>query len=417
MPAHLAANAAVLLSLIVAVGAAGCRRASPPAAPQPVSAKSPAPVSAASGARVLPKPKKDYFAETFSGGSAVWTGTEIIIWDGSEDADVPGWRFDPATNARRPLSAINAPSPRMGNVTVWTGREMIIWGGEALPFEYLPDRSRKFSGLLTGARYNPQTDEWKAMSTVGASGNGRRMVVVWTGSEMLVWGGNGTENSGARYDPATDSWTPMSMSNGPISGYTQFTVWTGSEMIVWLGDSTADKVFVARYNPKENTWKSINLTGVPVSGFWAEAGVWTGQDLIVWAGSNSKIRGARYSPTTDTWKPINMVGAPVQRGGFQAVWTGQEMLIWGGSFGMGDYSATGRRYNPVTDSWTPMSANMVSSRSGFALVWTGSDMFIWGGGISFDAGYRPVQSIGRYNLATDKWIALSPPLSASTTAP
>src|SRR6185436_238044 len=34
---------------------------------------------------------------------------------------------------------------------------------------------------------------------------------VWTGSVMIVWGGNG----GARYDPATDTWTATSTVNAP----------------------------------------------------------------------------------------------------------------------------------------------------------------------------------------------------------
>ncbi len=39
-------------------------------------------------------------------------------------------------------------------------------------------------------------------------------VGVWTGTEMIVWGGNdwlflGDLGDGARYNPATDSWTPI----------------------------------------------------------------------------------------------------------------------------------------------------------------------------------------------------------------
>src|SRR5262249_41278168 len=37
---------------------------------------------------------------------------------------------------------------------------------------------------------------------------------VWTGSEMIVWGGGGTAGllaTGGRYTPATDSWAPTSM--------------------------------------------------------------------------------------------------------------------------------------------------------------------------------------------------------------
>ena len=46
---------------------------------------------------------------------------------------------------------------------------------------------------------------------------------VWTGSRMIVWGGNGyggALNTGALYDPATDTWTPTSAVNGPMTEQT-----------------------------------------------------------------------------------------------------------------------------------------------------------------------------------------------------
>ena len=53
---------------------------------------------------------------------------------------------------------------------------------------------------------------------------------------MIVWGGQGSSHNiltGGRYDAATDSWTPTSTASAPEPGQTA--VWTGSEMIVWGG--------------------------------------------------------------------------------------------------------------------------------------------------------------------------------------
>ncbi len=61
---------------------------------------------------------------------------------------------------------------------------------------------------------------------------------VWTGSEMIVWGGvNGMAllNTGGRYNPSTDSWTATSTTNAPAGRDAHTAVWTGSEMIVWGG--------------------------------------------------------------------------------------------------------------------------------------------------------------------------------------
>ena len=55
---------------------------------------------------------------------------------------------------------------------------------------------------------------------------------------MIVWGGAdsfGTINTGGRYDPSTDSWTATSTTNAPAARGSHTAVWTGSEMIVWGG--------------------------------------------------------------------------------------------------------------------------------------------------------------------------------------
>ena len=61
---------------------------------------------------------------------------------------------------------------------------------------------------------------------------------VWTGSEMIVWGGvdSGSYlNTGGRYNPGTDSWTATSTTSAPAAPILHTAVWTGSEMIVWGG--------------------------------------------------------------------------------------------------------------------------------------------------------------------------------------
>jgi hypothetical protein len=62
---------------------------------------------------------------------------------------------------------------------------------------------------------------------------------VWTGSEMIVWGGVGSStdlNTGGRYNASMDSWTATSTTNNvPSARASHTTIWTGSEMIVWGG--------------------------------------------------------------------------------------------------------------------------------------------------------------------------------------
>jgi len=104
---------------------------------------------------------------------------------------------------------------------------MIVWGGENAFLEN------------TGGRYDPSTDSWTSTSTAGAPCERRLHTAVWTGSEMIVWGGGSSDLSawytGGRYNPATDSWIETRRPVGPMGRRGQTGVWTGNEMIVWGG--------------------------------------------------------------------------------------------------------------------------------------------------------------------------------------
>ena len=94
--------------------------------------------------------------------------------------------------------------------------------------------------LNTGGRYNPSTDSWADTSTANVPTAREFHSTVWTGSEMIVWGGYDNHNfielnTGGRYDPSTDTWTATSMTNAPSARDYHTTVWTGREMIVWGG--------------------------------------------------------------------------------------------------------------------------------------------------------------------------------------
>ena len=70
---------------------------------------------------------------------------------------------------------------------------------------------------------------------------------------MIVWGGN-QEGSlypldGARYDPGTDTWKTMARTNSPSGINSHKAVWTGSEMIVWGGHTSNYLTTIGIYYP------------------------------------------------------------------------------------------------------------------------------------------------------------------------
>jgi N-acetylneuraminic acid mutarotase len=342
---------------------------------------------------------------TRTGHTAIWTGTEMIVWAGSVSGPVHlgnnGGRYNPSSDTWSPTSrGANVPSARHDHTAIWTGTEMIVWGGQN-------HEGSEFAN--TGGRYDPVTDSWITTSTganVPAARSGH--TAVWTGSTMIVWGGSSSGNwlsSGAVYDPANDSWaaTSESILAGRF-GYTA--VWTGTEMIVWGGLSIGDPISNSggRYNPTTDTWVATSRGGSVPQARTAHRSVWTGTEMIVWGGridydlfSPTRLNsGGRYSPATDSWVPTSMgAGVPAPRDSHAVVWTGKEMIVWGGN----GVTNSGGRYNALADSWvaTSTGANVPSWRTHAMAVWTDSEMIVWGG-----FGYG-----GRYDPVTDSWRAMS----------
>jgi hypothetical protein len=297
-----------------------------------------------------------------------------------------------------PTSTTNAPTARRLHTAVWTGTEMIIWGGD--------DQNGNL--LNTGARYDPATDSWTNISTTNAPAARRYHSAIWTGTEMIIWGGQGQVggeglNTGARYNPNTDSWTTVTVSNAPEARLYHSAVWSGSAMVIWGGNS--GRGFLAtggRYNPSTDSWTPTSTTNAPVARYLHTA-VWSGSELIVWGGfsGNGELdSGSRYNPITDSWSTINVANAPVRRSGPSAVWTGNEMIIWGGYSTIGPID-TGGRYTPVNDTWIATATlNAPEARAEHSAIWTGSDMIVGPGqGVGFN-----LLSSGRYHPATDNWI-------------
>jgi N-acetylneuraminic acid mutarotase len=368
-------------------------------------------------------PSTDTWAATAAGGvptarhlhTAVWTGSEVLVWGGDDDDyNFPrymsdGARYDPANDTWRVISLGPAPAPRSGHTAVWTGSEMIIWGAGDGP---VPGPTAPG----TGGRYNPSTSTWTPTATLGAPSVRGQHTAVWTGVEMIVWGGqfsNTWKDDGGRYDPAADAWIPTSTAGAPGRRFEHTAVWTGSEMIVWGGaDGVAIWNFLnsgGRYDPATDTWAATSMIDAPVARVFHTA-VWTGSEMIVWGGDNYDPfpvftnSGGRYDPLTDHWVATGAAGAPSARFNHSAVWTGTEMIVWGGGDLSGALLSSGARYRPSTDTWTPTASTAApSGRLRHTAVWTGSDMIVWGGGSQ--SGQSLNNDGGAYSPFTDTWVA------------
>ena len=299
-----------------------------------------------------------------TGHSAVWTGREMIVWGGKHAG---GFRYDPLIDSWRSMSLEGAPEK--GSL-IWADRVMIAWDGEE----------------RTGALYDPVTDNWRPMATMDAPSPRTDYPLVWTGTELIIWGGYhfpfGFLNSGSRYNPQTDRWTPIANQNLPSPRSRHLAAWTGTEMIVWAGYSGWPALRDgARYDPAADRWRPISIDGAPSAG--AAHAVWTGKDLIVLGGGDWQSRvSARYDPGNDRWLPLTGGFGSWLAGFMPLAWTGEEVIFWSHEPGA---------YNPDTGAWRYISK--VNSSAGGSTVWTGNHLIAWGGGKSTGARYDPVSDV------------------------
>jgi hypothetical protein len=333
-----------------------------------------------------------------AGAIAVWTGTEVLIWGHGG-----GGSYNPAADDWNTGTAISVdgPSPRFGYSAVWTGNEMIVWGGRA---SVLTD-AEIFGG---GGDFNVSSNTWTDIAPPNSPGSYATYdhVAVWTGMEMIVWGGRAITsgslpqpvNSGWRYHPGTGVATAFTGANAPSPRASAHAVWTGAEMIVWGGfDETGSPLNDgARYDPVADAWTPLPPVAATVVQGIATSAVWTGNEMILWDGGqteqdqtlNDRLRVPTlhvYDPLQDSWRVSTSGWEPYLAGanpilvsfassGYRAFWTGDRMFVAG--FYAGDRSYL---YDPVADSWQIVTDVQGLGREGAAAAWAGSRFVIWGG--------------------------------------
>src|SRR5262245_28972385 len=212
-----------------------------------------------------------------TGHTAVWTDKEMIVWGGYDGGTSnTGGKYNPGTNTWTTMSTINAATDQGGPTAVWTGSEMIVRGG----------RNHNNYPLNTGGRYSPSTNSWRATSLTNAPTVRHAHAAVWTGSEMIVWGRYVFERgayfktrTGGKYNPSTNSWIATSRFHAPVPLGEHTAVWTGNEIIVWGGGVGPPPFNTGgRYHPITDSWRATSLTNAP-TGLVEHSAVWTGSEM------------------------------------------------------------------------------------------------------------------------------------------
>jgi spore germination protein GerM len=168
--------------------------------------------------------------------TGAWTGRELIIFPGRDpDGKVleGAAAYNPRTDTWRRIASLPLPPP--GANAVWDGREVLVAGGTGA--QRAPSR--------VGFAYDPTTNRSRRLPAMDFARTGA--AAVWSGQRLLVWGG-GAKVAGAdspvipphglAYGARSNRWSPLPQA--PLLGRIDPAgVWTGREMIVWGGEATA----------------------------------------------------------------------------------------------------------------------------------------------------------------------------------
>jgi len=207
---------------------------------------------------------------------------------------------------------------------VWTGTELVVWGGD-------PDGD-------SGAAYDPEADRWRAIAPAPIPAR-CEPAAAWSGREVLVWGracrltpeespgGSHYPAAGAAYDPAADRWRVLP--DSPITASpSTMSVWTGAEWIVANPGGPA-----AAFEPDSGRWRTLAPVPRPYTSIVAQ---WTGREVVVLgidilekgpstAGASFHHWAAALDPAGNRWRALPQ---PPLELGATAVWDGQRLIAW-----------------------------------------------------------------------------------------
>ena len=310
----------------------------------------------------------------------VWTGTEIVVWGGEKPSQGPrhpdGAAFNPTEGTWRDMAA-SPLAPRSEHAAVWSGEEVVICCGWSL------------GRGAAAAAYDPEADEWREIAAppIGPS----FAEAVWTGEEMLVFGGVGGGGAtnlvgAAAYDPVTDTWRRLADLPYGLERTADATIGDGV-VYAWPSPSQGSSPGPLAYYVESDEW--VPLPDPPEPAPSTPSLVWTGDKLFAYGASSNAAGdvigiGVTYDPVGQTWTPAEPAPLdPVSAtegtdASSKAVWADNEVYIWTGWVGT-DWSEPSTRvvtYDPTRGSWRELEPAPIPAYGLWhdPIIWTGSQM-------------------------------------------
>ena len=224
--------------------------------------------------------------------AVVWDGGGLVVWGGTlggvDQGD--GARFNPATNTWSTLPAAGAPTARSHAIATGDGNgRTLIWRGDVVYTQ-------------AGAIYNASSNAWSTVpenGSFGATYDNQYASAAWLGDRFGVLAQTASPSTFYRLDSvAGGAWSIASTEGAPTGSYQQrAALWTGAQVLVWGGCSDPSAGWL--YAPAANQWSRAPVTNQPRGLCGAtlfRAGALTG----VWGDYHGENSGSLWHEDTRT---------------------------------------------------------------------------------------------------------------------
>ena len=254
---------------------------------------------------------------------------------------------------------------------------------------------------------------WDSLPDAPIAAREGGVVSVWTGSQMIVWGGYAQSDGhvsgdGASYDPAARTWQTLPASPLSARAFSAYT-WTGSQLFIWGGTSQVEgreegDTDGAMYDPATRTWQQ--LPPVSVGDHALAAAVWTGTRVVLFTAGFDKDTNTAdvhaYDPATNSWSTLPSIHiAQTQLLDIIPLVAGDQLYAFMPVQTLGNGLRTGNDsfvYRPATNSWAE--SPMLPIPDPYAIgnpEWTGDHILFGPAGVVCNAcGGLPGESTGSW---------------------
>ncbi len=331
-----------------------------------------------------------FHSESFPAIMAIDDTRLVVILSVAGYQDVIAYIFD-STTGTVTMAAPSGFRWREAHTIVWTGRYVLIGSGRYNHSWLTYDPADDVWDELTVDPLPELPDEARDRSVRWGSQEWHEPHAVWNGSEVLFLH---ESLSGLALNPDQGTW--RTLATGPLSLRKNPTrVWTGRELVVWGGCDFAHAYYYCDsepglewfkdgvvYDPVSDTWRTMAPS--PLSEAVVTAAVWVGTEVFYITRANTGVvSAASYDPALDQW---TLLPTPPFDYPHHLAWssTSDLVLAWGGN-----YVSDGAAYDLSAKTWLRLpdaSRNTAvrknaTRRSGYSIAAIGNTFYIDGGNL------------------------------------